>query len=219
MLPPLSNPALAKTAFTHRSALNEMDDAVISNERLEFLGDAVLELATSVYLFEKLPDAPEGELTTFRSSLVKTSTLARVARMLLLGDQIIMSKGEEGSKGRENEAILADTFEAYLGALYIDQGYDAVNLFLQQTLFPLLEEIKENNLQKDSKSALQEFIQQTRKKLPQYTVLQASGPDHSRQFTIAVLVDGKELARATGKSKQEAQQDAAKKALEVLRTA
>lgn len=219
MLPTFINTTLEDAAFTHRSALNEFPDARESYERLEFLGDAVLELATSVHLYTILPQAPEGELTSFRSSLVKTSTLARVARSLHLGDRIRMSKGEETSNGRENEAILADTFEAYLGALYLDQGYSAVDTFLQEHLFPLLTEIQEKNLQKDSKSLLQEHVQRTKKHLPVYKLLQSTGPDHQKSFTIAVLVDGEEVAQATGKSKQEAQQEAAKKALEILQKA
>ncbi len=216
MLPTLINPSLQTLAFTHRSALNEQADLNESNERIEFLGDAVLELAVSVYLYNKMPDQPEGELTSFRSSLVKTTTLARVARSLNLGSKIMISKGEELSNGRDNEAILADTLEAFIGALYLDQGYDAVVAFLEENLFPLFDEIKSFNLQKDSKSLLQELVQRTRKKLPVYTVLESNGPDHNKSFTVGVLVDGKEIAKASGKSKQEAQQEAAKQALEIL---
>lgn len=216
MLPQLNNPSLLTLAFTHRSALNEHLDLKKSNERIEFLGDAVLELAVSVYLYNIMPDQPEGELTSFRSSLVKTTTLARVARSLDLGSKIMISKGEELSHGRDNEAILADTLEAFIGALYLDQGYDAVVAFLEENLFPLFDEIKSFNLQKDSKSMLQELVQRTRKKLPVYTVLESNGPDHNKNFTVAVLVDGKEIAKASGKSKQEAQQEAAKQALEIL---
>jgi len=216
MLPHLSNPALEDTAFTHRSALNENPNVNISNERLEFLGDAVLELVASLHLFNLLPEAPEGELTSFRSSLVKTTTLARIAKKLGIGERIKMSKGEEASKGRENEAILADTMEAYLGALYLDQGYEAVEHLLLEHLFPLFDEIKTLNLQKDSKSKLQEYVQRKYKRLPVYKIIESSGPDHDRIFTVAVFIEDKERARATGKSKQDAQQEAAGKALEVL---
>ena len=216
MLPTLKNPSLQTLAFTHRSALNEQPGLTESNERIEFLGDAVLELAVSVYLYKKMPDQPEGELTSFRSSLVKTTTLARVARSLDLGSKIMISKGEELSHGRDNEAILADTLEAFIGALYLDQGYDAVVAFLEEHVFPLFDELKSFNLQKDSKSMLQELVQRTRKKLPVYTVLESNGPDHNKSFTVAVLVDGKEVAKASGKSKQEAQQESAKQALEIL---
>lgn len=216
MLPSLRNQQLELVAFTHRSALNEFPDVTESNERLEFLGDAVLELAASVYLYKRLPESPEGELTAYRSSLVKTTTLARVARSLQLGQKLRMSKGEEAGNGRENEAILADTLEAYIGALYLDQGYEAVESFLNAELFPLFDEIKTLNLQRDSKSQLQELIQKTRKKLPMYKLLESTGPDHNKFFTIAVVIDGKEIAQATGRSKQEAQQEAAKKALEIL---
>ena len=216
MLSTLKNPQLESLAFTHRSALNEFPDCAESNERLEFLGDAVLELSTSMYLYTTLPEAQEGELTSFRSSLVKTTTLARVARSLHLGEKLRISKGEEASNGRENDAILADTLEAYIGALYLDQGFEAADTFLRQELFPLFDEIKNFNLQRDSKSQLQEFVQKTRKRLPVYKVVEASGPDHNKSFTVAVVIDGKEVAHAGGKSKQDAQQEAAKKALEIL---
>ncbi|HKY74399.1 MAG TPA: putative dsRNA-binding protein, partial [Patescibacteria group bacterium] len=133
-----------------------------------------------------------------------------------IGERIKMSKGEEASKGRENEAILADTMEAYLGALYLDQGYEAVEHLLLEHLFPLFDEIKTLNLQKDSKSKLQEYVQRKYKRLPVYKIIESSGPDHDRIFTVAVFIEDKERARATGKSKQDAQQEAAGKALEVL---
>lgn len=216
MLPPFTDPVLLATAFTHRSALNEYKDLNISNERLEFLGDAVLELSSSVYLFEKHPDDPEGVLTAYRSSLVKTSTLAKVAKVLGFGERLVMSKGEEQTGGRNNEALLADTFEAFVGALYLDQGYDVADAFLRQELYPLFKEIKEKRLYKDSKSQLQEYAQSHKKSVPIYTVLKEEGPDHHKVFTVAVSLNKKRISVAKGKSKQEAQQNAAQGALEKL---
>jgi ribonuclease-3 len=215
-LPPLQNPTLYKIAFTHRSALNEFPDRPVSNERLEFLGDAVLELTVSRYLYDQFPGDPEGILTSYRSSLVKTTTLAKTAKEYGLGQLLVLSKGEEQSGGRENAALLANTFEAYVGALYLDQGYAAADSFIHTALIPKLHEIRAKKQYKDSKSTLQEYAQSKHQRPPTYKVVGEAGPDHQKQFAVAVLVGGNELGRATGKSKQEAQQLAAEKALEKI---
>ncbi len=217
MLPTFTNPTLLTTALTHRSALNEKTStASESNERLEFLGDAVLELATTEYLYSHFPDEPEGVLTAYRSSLVKTTTLAEVAQQLGLGQQLFMSKGEEATGGRENPSLLADTTESVIGALYLDQGYDAVKEFLNEYLFPRFTEIHQQKLYKDAKSALQELVQAKGMEAPQYVVTKEMGPDHNKEFTIEALVNGHTYGAGVGKSKQQAQQAAAAEALAAL---
>lgn len=209
------NKGLLTTALTHRSALNEqISESSESNERLEFLGDAVLELATTRFLFDKHPKDQEGLLTAYRSALVKTETLAETSIDIGLGKELYMSKGEEATGGRLNIGILADSFEALLGAMYLDQGYDAVVLFLETVLFPKLSEIKVKKLYRDGKSLLQEVVQAEGNDAPQYKVITAIGPDHDKEFTVAVFVSDKEVGRGTGRSKQHAQQSAARQALE-----
>jgi ribonuclease-3 len=209
-LPSFTNQDLLTTALTHRSALNErLSTSPESNERLEFLGDAVLELATTVYLYKQMPQEQEGMLTAYRSALVKTTTLADVARELGLGDQLFMSRGEEASGGRQNVGLLANAVEALIGALYLDQGYDAAEQFLAKQLFPKLKEIQEKKLYKDPKSQLQELVQAKGFDAPEYIVIEEVGPDHDRQFTIKVLINGREGGQGKGRSKQIAQQEAA----------
>lgn len=215
MLPTFKNPALLEEALTHRSAVNE-NAGRTSNERLEFLGDAVLELATTMFLYKKLPDAPEGLLTSFRSSLVKKQMLSQVALTLKLGDQLHMSHGEELMGGRLNPALLENTFEALVGALFEDQGFDACYAFLDEHLFIHFDEINEKNLHRDHKSMLQELVQSQGKATPTYETLESTGPDHSKTFTVAVMVDSQQLGSGSGKSKQEASQAAAKDALEKM---
>lgn len=213
-LPLFQNPALLTNALTHRSALNErVSTSPESNERLEFLGDAVLELATTEFLYERFPEKPEGELTAFRSALVKTVTLAQVATRLGLGEQLYMSKGEEATGGRSNVSLLADTFEAVVGALYLDQGYSAAKRFLEQELFVEFDTILEQKLYKDAKSQLQEVVQAKGFEAPTYEVIAEDGPDHDKQFTVAVSVGGAVRGTGVGKSKQLAQQEAATQAL------
>jgi ribonuclease-3 len=210
-----SNKDLLTTALTHRSALNEkISTSVESNERLEFLGDAVLELVTTRFLFDNHPADQEGLLTAYRSALVKTETLAELSLELGLGNELYMSKGEEATGGRTNIGILADSFEALLGALYLDQGYDAVEALLQEILFPKLPEIKKKKLYRDGKSLLQEVVQAKGFNSPRYEVISEEGPDHDKEFTVAVFVNDEELGRGAGKSKQSAQQVAAREALE-----
>ncbi len=213
MLPPFQSDALFQTALTHRSALNETT-APESNERLEFLGDAVLELATTKFLYDRFPEATEGVMTSYRAALVKTTTLATVAKELGLHQLLKMSNGEERSGGRENQGLLADTFEAVLGALYLDQGYEACVLFLEKQLFPRFDGILKDETYKDYKTTLQELVQSRGSSTPTYSTVNETGPDHMKTFTVEVRVDGQPLGLGVGKSKQDASQAAAKQALE-----
>lgn len=207
---------LLKQAFIHRSYLNESKWTKQSNERLEFLGDAVLSYLTSRYLYETYPDHPEGILTNIRSSLVKTKSLATVAIRLNLGNMLYLSRGEEDSGGRNNPSLLADTFEALLGALCLDQGLDIVNQFLQTYLFPLAADIVDKKAYIDFKSYLQEIIQEQTKISPTYRVTNSEGPDHAKTFWVEAVIGNKILSTGTGRSKQEAEQDAASNALEKM---
>jgi len=213
---PITDSYLLSLAFTHRSFLNENASVKEHNERLEFLGDAVLELASSAFLYEKFPEIPEGELTAYRAALVKTTSLGKVAETIGFGESLKLSKGEEMSGGRHNPSMLADTFEAVIGAIYLDKGYQAVVEFLHQYLFVEIDQIIQNKLFKDFKSSLQEYVQAHGSTSPEYEVVEEVGPDHSKIFTIGVKVGGKQIATGAGKSKQEAQQQAAKSALEKL---
>lgn len=213
---PIKNADLLEEALTHRSYLNENRSTSHHNERLEFLGDAVLELAVSEFLFHRFPDKPEGDLTAYRASLVRTSTLAKIALILDLGYMLRLSKGEEQTGGRTNLSLLANTFEAVIGALYLDQGYQAVVNFLSAKLFPQLDDIITHKLFKDYKSTLQELVQAQGKPSPEYSVLNEAGPDHNKEFVIGVSVNGRLEAQGRGHSKQSAQQEAARLALEKL---
>lgn len=216
--PVFKNQDLLVTALTHRSALNEsLSTSEVSNERLEFLGDAVLELCATNFLFRELPEDQEGSLTSYRSALVKTTTLAQIAEEIGLSESLYMSKGEKRTGGHHNPSLLADTFEAVLGALYLDQGYDAVYDFLNEKLFPKFEVIKKNQLHRDFKSSFQELVQAQGNPTPTYKVLSESGPDHQKEFTVGVFIDTREIAQASGSSKQKAEESAAKAALEKLR--
>jgi ribonuclease-3 len=213
-MPEFKNEELLIRALTHRSALNEKNSsAEVSNERLEFLGDAVLELATTKFLFDKYPQEPEGILTAYRSSLVKTESLAQVSLNLNLGEKLHMSRGEEATGGRTNIGILADTMEAVLGGLYLDQGFNSVVVLLEEILFPNIDEIITNKLYKDAKSYLQEIVQALGFETPKYEVITEVGPDHDKEFTISVSVDNAVAGRGSGKSKQHAQQAAASEAV------
>ena len=215
-LPTFKNKELLKLAFTHRSYLNETKEKSESNERLEFLGDSILSYVMSDYLFRTYPDYKEGVLTNLRSLLVNTKSLAQVARELDFGSMLLLSKGEEESKGRENETMLANSFEAYLGALYIDQGAQAASKFLHATLIPKAEGLVKQKSFKDPKSMLQEHIQAQKQHSPTYKVLNEDGPPHLRTFTVGVHVGQELIAKGVGSSKQKAEEDAAKHALEKL---
>lgn len=216
MLPVFQDSHLLKTALTHRSALNEKGNPNKSQsyERFEYLGDAVLELAVSEFVFHQFPNEPEGVLTSYRSALVKTETLAKISIRLDLGEKLYMSRGEAQTGGRENKGILADVFEAIVGALYLDQGFPAVVKFLQEVLFPEFTTIMQTKSYQDAKSLLQEKVQSLGFPAPTYRLINAVGPDHSKQFTIEVIINSITAATGTGQSKQQAQQLAAQTALE-----
>jgi ribonuclease III len=206
---------LLETAFVHRSYLNEKPSFHLpSNERLEFLGDAVLQLAVSEYLFKKFPTEPEGNLTNYRASIVNAKTLSQVSGDLGLGQYLLLSKGEEVSGGRSRPYLLANTFEALLGVIYLDLGLGAAQEFVRKYLLPRLLDIIEQELYKDYKSKLQEIAQEKLSVTPSYRVIKESGPDHAKQFTVGVFLGDKESGRGEGNSKQIAEQSAAKEALE-----
>lgn len=211
------NKQLIKNAFIHRSYLNEVKIRISSNERLEFLGDSILSYLVSSFLYHEYPDFSEGQLTNLRSSMVKTSTLASVANKLNLGDYIYLSKGEEEGGGRENPSLLADCFEAFLGAVYLDQGISVVSTILKTFLYPKIAKIILDKSYKDAKSQFQELVQEKLKASPLYQVINEQGPDHIKQFTIGVFVKDVKRGEGKGKSKQEAEQNAAKSALEKWR--
>lgn len=204
------NIALLEQALTHRSYLNENKDETLEhNERMEFLGDAVLELVITDFLFKHYPDEPEGVLTAYRSSLVNTVSISETARALGVNDFLRLSKGEAQDKGRARETILANAFEAIVGAIYLDQGYGSAETFIIKNLTPKLETVVEKRLWQDAKSRFQELAQEKEGVTPHYDVLNEVGPDHDRIFTVGVFLGEKEVARGEGKSKQEAEQSAA----------
>jgi ribonuclease III len=207
---------LLMQAFLHRSYLNENKGFKMGhNERLEFLGDAVLELVVTEYLYAKYPKKPEGDLTSYRAALVNTITLSSVANSLGMNDFLLLSKGEAKDTGRARQYILANTFESFVGALYLDQGYNAAKDFIANNLFPLTDEIVAKNLWQDSKSRFQEIAQEKKNTTPQYKTVQEIGPDHAKNFVVGVYLGDTEVAKGEGKSKQEAEQVAAQNALEV----
>lgn len=204
-------------AFTHRSFLNEKrDNSVRHNERLEFLGDAVLELIITQHLFSSYPDRPEGELTSFRAAIVRTDSLAKHARNLGYGKYLMMSKGEEATGGKDKDYLLANTYEAVLGAIYLDLGYKEAQSFVKLDLIPDIEDIVNNRLDIDSKTKFQEIAQALYKVTPIYQVISEEGPDHDKIFTMAVMINEKELGRGKGPSKQKAEEEAASMALKVV---
>ena len=209
------NKSLLIQAFTHRSYLNEHPKEVLyHNERLEFLGDAVLELVVTEYLFEKYPDKNEGDLTSYRAALVNTTMLAEVAYGLHMNDFLLLSKGESQDTGKARQYILANTLESLIGALYLDQGYIAVRDFLAHYLFPHLSKILSQRLWQDAKSRFQEKAQEVEGVTPAYEVVRESGPDHDKLFVIGVFLKNILIAEGSGSSKQIAEQEAAKRALE-----
>lgn len=207
--------ALLRQAFTHRSYINENKNTKLQhNERLEFLGDAVLELVVTNFLYEKYPNKPEGDLTTYRSALVNSVTLAEVASNMAMNDYLLLSKGEAKDTGRARQFILANTFEAVVGALYLDQGYDAVKTFIEKNIFIFADKMIERGGLVDAKSQFQEKAQEKTGTTPSYKLLKEFGPDHDKSFTVAVLIGKEQVATGEGKSKQEAEQNAALRALE-----
>lgn len=207
--------SLLRQAFTHRSYLNEhRGEKGGHNERLEFLGDAVLELISTHFLYEKFPTHPEGDLTAYRAALVNAVTLSEVAQKLGMNDYLLLSRGEAKDTGRARGVLLANAFEAVVGAMYLDQGYDAARAFISEHLFPKIDEIIKKKLWQDAKSALQEKVQEVEGVTPYYSVIKETGPDHDKHFVVGVYVKDKLVAEGAGKAKQEAEQSAAQAALE-----
>lgn len=209
------NKKLFETALTHKSCLNEHPEIKESNERLEFLGDAVLEFVITETLYKSFPDKQEGYLTTLRSNLVNTQNLAEVAKKLNIGELIHLSKGEEDGGGRENPSLLADTVEAIIGALYLDQGLEKVEVFIKENLSTEIPDKLSQPL-KDPKSRFQEYIQAKGLPAPKYKVIKETGPDHNRDFVIQVKVEDRVVGEGSGKSKSQAEQEAARRALSFL---
>lgn len=203
-----------KVALTHRSYHNEAREQLEHNERYEFLGDAVLELVATQYLFEKFPEDPEGVLTSYRSALVKTESLAEEAKRLNLGQYILMSKGEDMSGGRTRLYILANTVEAIIGAMYLTLGYDTCKAFITKNILYKIEDIIHNEGDIDAKTKLQEIAQEEVRITPSYSLIEATGPDHNKVFKMEVFIGSKSFGSGTGKSKQEAEQNAAKFAIQ-----
>ncbi|HWA32105.1 MAG TPA: ribonuclease III [Candidatus Paceibacterota bacterium] len=205
---------LLKQAFIHRSYINENPGTGLShNERLEFLGDAVLELIVTDFLYKKYPEHTEGELTALRSALVNAIIISDVASKVGMNDFLLLSRGEAKDTGKARQYILANTYEAYVGAVYMDQGYGAAEKFVSDTLLPHTEEIVSKKLWRDPKSLVQERAQEHAAVTPSYKVLSESGPDHDKHFTVGIMFGTELVAEGKGKSKQEAEQKAAEAAL------
>jgi len=213
-----SDISLLRTACTHRSYLNENRGSGLEhNERLEFLGDAVLELVVTSFLFKKYPTKAEGELTAFRSAIVNTVSLTKVAEHLDLNKYILLSRGEAKDTGRARSIILANAVEAVIGAIYLDQGYDAAANFISSFILNVIDidEIVKTKSWLDAKSRFQEKAQEKSGVTPSYKTLKENGPDHDKVFTLGVFLGSTQVATGSGRSKQEAEQQAAEKALEV----
>ncbi|MBI2599370.1 ribonuclease III [Candidatus Daviesbacteria bacterium] len=210
------NPKILQQAFYHRSYLNEVKLNIESNERLEFLGDSVLSLVISRYLYLSRTEDTEGELTNLRAYIVRTKSLAKAAQKLELGKYLRLSKGEEMGGGRNNPQLLANTYEALLGAIFLDQGIEKVEQVIKKNLLSLFEKEIKSGPPKDAKSNLQEIVQEKFKESPKYKILATHGPDHAKQFTVAVYIKGKEYGKGLGNSKQVAEEEAASQALEEL---
>ncbi len=212
-----SNPTLLRQALTHRSLINELGgDNTQHNERLEFLGDAVVDLSIGHYLMDRLPQANEGDLSKLRSMVVSEASLAVAATQLNLGQYLRLGRGEEQTGGRKKVSVLADAFEALMGAIYLDGGFTSANAVIHRLLEPLIVTAVEGDLDRDHKTRLQELAQGQWHVMPRYAVLEERGPDHAKVFTVAVYLEEKEIARAEGHSKKAAEQRAACRALASL---
>ena len=213
-LPEFRDPSLLSRALTHRSYLNEHPEVSLEdNERLEFLGDAVLDFVVGAWLYNRFPELREGRLTSLRAALVKTDTLAGFAAAVGLPAQLRLGKGETDSGGRERLSLLCNAFEAAIGALYLDQGLDAVRAFLQKLLSDEVERVMTDERDRDAKSVLQEWSQARHGRTPRYHTVHAEGPDHARRFTVEVKIGEQVVGRGVGPSKQIAAQAAASDAL------
>lgn len=210
------NKDLLKQAFLHRSYLNEHKEVTLeNNERLEFLGDAVLELVVTDWLYKNYPEKPEGELTSYRAALVNANTCSAVATELGMNDYLLLSRGEAKDMGRARQIILANTYEALVGAIYLDQGYEVAGKFITETIFPQAEQVIKKNLTEDYKSSFQHKAQELVGITPVYKVLRQVGPDHDKKFTMGLFLGEEKVAEGSGHAKQEAEQSAARAGLEV----
>ncbi|MDH7476542.1 MAG: ribonuclease III [Microgenomates group bacterium] len=211
-----TNKKLLENVLVHRSFLNEHKKFPLpSNEKLEFLGDSVLSLVTSIYLYKNYPTLDEGSYTDIKAAIVRTESLAETASLLGLGKFIYLSKGEEINGGRTNKNILADTFEALVAAIFIDKNFETAYRFIVKFLFgKKLDYIIKNKLYLSPKSRLQEYAQSRFKRLPEYKIIEEKGPEHKKNFFVAVYLNGRQLATGSGHSKKEAEETAAKKAIE-----
>lgn len=208
------NKDLLTQAFVHRSYINENRNfGITHNERLEFLGDAVLELVITDFLYREYPEKPEGELTAYRSSLVNATTCADIATKIGMNNFLLLSKGESKDNGRARQYILANTLEAFIGAIYLDQGYEKAKVFIEKEFTPLIHDIISAKSFIDSKSLFQEKAQEFEGITPSYKTIKESGPDHEKKFTVGVYVGKDLVATGEGNSKQDAEQEAARKAL------
>jgi len=213
------NLELLNQAFIHESYANEKKDLkLVSNERLEFLGDSVLSLSVTEYIYFRYPDAPEGELNKIRAAVVSRATLAEKAAFLQLGKYLLLSKGEAAGGGRERASLLSNAFEALLGVIFLDQGLKTVKNFIIGQLVETIEAAQRNELLRDYKSLLQELVQKEHKCCPVYEVVKEEGPEHCKVFAVQVALQDKVLGLGRGKSKKEAEQDAARQALTGLQT-
>lgn len=215
-LPEFVNQEYRDLAFTHRSYLNENRNVKESNERLEFLGDSILSFVVSTAIYQKHKDLKEGELTSLRSVLTNTQTLYQVAQALNLGNQLKMSKGEEDGGGRSNKTILANTYEAVVGGLFLDGGIEKAKDFITTTILDNEQEFVGSQGLKDPKSQLQEFMQEKYKVSPDYRILNELGPDHDKEYTAGVFLNNELVSEGKGRSKQEAEKNAAQSAYEKL---
>lgn len=208
------NKDLLQQAFIHRSYINEQKDSGLAhNERLEFLGDAVLELVVTDFLYKKYPEVAEGRLTAYRSALVRTESISKAARDLGINDLLMLSKGESQDQGKARDYILANTFESFIGAVYLDQGYDAAKTVIADSLFGNIEFIISEGSWRDAKSYAQEKAQEIYSETPRYELVSSEGPDHAKDFVMAIYFGDKKIAEGTGNSKQKAQQSAAQNAI------
>jgi len=210
------DPKKLSLALTHRSYLNENRQLKASNERYEFLGDAILEYWSSQKLFSLFPDFDEGQLTNLRSLVVCTQNLAEVSAKFNLGDYILLSHGEEKHGGRQNISLLADTFESIIGAIHLDQGYPAVDIFLNKFLNDSIHTLSQKNIYKDPKSLFQEIAQSKKGITPHYQTISETGPDHQKVFEVGVYLNEELIAKGLGNSKQKAEEDAATKASKII---
>ncbi|NET30559.1 MAG: ribonuclease III [Cyanothece sp. SIO1E1] len=216
-LPKFQDPALFAQALTHRSYLNEHPEVSENNERLEFLGDAVLGFLVGELLYQRYPDLKEGEMSRWRAALVNEKQLAELATQLGLGHQLRLGKGVEKQKGRNSPSLLSDAFEATLGAYLLDSGVDAVREFVRALFIPVADRIIACQSSVDAKTQLQEQVRlRFNNQLPVYRIVETAGPDHARTFTVAVQINNKVYGTGVGKSKQEAEKQAAKVALQQL---